>query len=160
MVSKGFKWALGGLSILSAAYLAIAEGIPAYVQHKGSHVVSDSAPVSVRKDGVFTIVENNNIFQALHDEGAVLYFTTKSCVPCRLYKPQLAEALRRHPQVQGYEVEVDNRLTKLRNIGVQNRYGVRAYPTTIFLKKGKEAVDRIVGNSPEYLEDRLLKLEK
>ncbi len=151
MVSKDFKASLAGLGLLALGYLGMQYGVPAYFEYKkNNHIVTEDAPRNIKKEGIFNVIENDNVTQPLHDEKAALYFTANWCPPCRKLRPKLEDALSKHPEIRAYKVDYDE------NRGARNYFKVEAIPVVLVMRKGNE-VARLVGNHPAKLEKILSK---
>jgi len=103
-------------------------------------VTTDKYPEDVKKDGLVTIIEDNNITLPLRDSRAVMKFTATWCGPCKRYKPVFQELADYNPNISFYSVDIDE------NPNIKKKYEIPGVPTTVFLKDGQE-VKRIVGYS-------------
>ncbi|CAL5193877.1 unnamed protein product [Lathyrus oleraceus] len=72
------------------------------------------------------------------DKLIVVDFTASWCGPCRFMAPTFAELAKEKPHIIFLKVDVDELKT------LAEEWGIRAMPTFLFFKEGKE-VDRLVG---------------
>lgn len=76
----------------------------------------------------------------------LLYFSMNSCGPCKMFKPIVEQFASEHSDLTVEYISLD---------GQDNQYEIRAVPTCIFIKNGKE-VSRFSGaKSKTYLEQQL-----
>lgn len=68
----------------------------------------------------------------------LLKFSASWCGPCRTMKPIIAELEREESDVEFEEIDVDE------NQELSVQFGIKAIPTIVFIKDGKE-VARLVG---------------
>lgn len=85
----------------------------------------------------------------------ILFFSAPWCGPCQAMKPVFAEVSKLHPAV---EVELIDVSDGAANSEKFDYYEVRAVPTIIALKDGKES-KRLVGNQPKKSIEELFTLE-
>lgn len=76
----------------------------------------------------------------------VLEFGTAWCGYCRRAQPLIANALRAHPQVQHVRVEDGPGQVLGRS------FGVKLWPTLVFLQDGRETTRLVRPDSPEALQ--------
>lgn len=90
--------------------------------------------------------------QVLDSEEPVLVdFQTSTCAPCRAIAPLLETlGLKYKGKLKIVKIDCDD------NQENAQTYGVRAFPTLLFFKKGK-VIDQLVGAAPmSKLEERIL----
>jgi len=74
---------------------------------------------------------------------SILYFSTKTCGPCQMFKPVVQQA----SSETGVNV---NYIDAQENTAMSSAYSVTSVPTMIFLKNG-QVVDRTTGAIPKTL---------
>ena len=73
----------------------------------------------------------------------ILYFSTKTCGPCQMFKPIVQQA----SAETGTNI---NYVDAQENSAMAQAYSVTSVPTLIFLKNG-QVVDRTTGAMPKHL---------
>lgn len=74
---------------------------------------------------------------------SVLYFSTKTCGPCQMFKPVVQQA--------ATETGVNiNYIDAQENTSMTSAYSVTSVPTMIFLRNG-QVIDRTTGAMPKQL---------
>ncbi len=74
---------------------------------------------------------------------SVLYFSTKTCGPCQMFKPVVHQA--------AAETGVNiNYIDAQENTSMTSAYSVTSVPTMIFLRNG-QVIDRTTGAMPKQL---------
>eukprot|EP00555_Chaetoceros_dichaeta_P002604 CAMPEP_0198249834 /NCGR_PEP_ID=MMETSP1447-20131203/1220_1 /TAXON_ID=420782 /ORGANISM="Chaetoceros dichaeta, Strain CCMP1751" /LENGTH=94 /DNA_ID=CAMNT_0043934551 /DNA_START=254 /DNA_END=538 /DNA_ORIENTATION=+ len=86
-------------------------------------------------------------------KGVVLDFSAEWCGPCKMIAPLYHELSDMHAysNVVFLKIDVDE------NPGTAAKYGVRAMPTFVFIKRGA-VVNTLAGASPEGLRENLEKI--
>lgn len=79
----------------------------------------------------------------------VVDFTAAWCGPCKMIAPFYAELSEKYPQLVFLKVDVDEMAE------VSAEWDVRAMPTFIFIKDGKQ-IDKLVGLNQPELEKKVL----
>lgn len=74
---------------------------------------------------------------------SILYFSTKTCGPCQMFKPVVQQA----SSETGVNI---NYIDAQENTSMASAYSVTSVPTMIFLKNG-QVVDRTTGAMPKTL---------
>lgn len=73
----------------------------------------------------------------------LLYFSTKTCAPCKMFKPVAQQAA----SETGINI---NYVDAQENTAMASAYSVSSVPTLIFLKNGQQ-IDRTTGVMPKQL---------
>lgn len=84
---------------------------------------------------------------------ALLEFGSPTCGHCRAAQPLLAAALADHPQVIHIKV-ADGRGRRL-----GRSYGVKLWPTLVFLRDGREAARLVRPDAEDAIRDALARLQ-
>lgn len=79
---------------------------------------------------------------------AVIKFTAVWCGPCKTIGPHYKDLSTEYPQIQFYEVDVDQ------SESIAEHFSIRSMPTFVFLKSGKE-VNRFSGADKSKLSEYL-----
>ncbi|KAJ5628604.1 Thioredoxin [Penicillium lividum] len=113
-------------------FLVLYVGIRLYQSRRAS-----SEPIM--SHGKVVNIDNDVIFKALTSSGpAVIDFYATWCGPCKAVAPKVGELSEKYQNVRFIQVDVD----KMRAVAQQ--YNVTAMPTFVFLKDGKEIVEKRV----------------
>jgi thioredoxin 1 len=84
---------------------------------------------------------------------SLIEFGTPWCGHCRAAQPLIAAALADHPKVRHVKIEDGSG----RRLG--RSYGVKLWPTLVFLRSGKEVARLVRPHDPQALLDALEKIE-
>ena len=82
----------------------------------------------------------------------IVEFGSRSCGHCRAAQPLIADALAAHPDVRRLQVE-DGRGRRL-----GRSYGVKLWPTLVFLREGTEVARLVRPQGSEGIRDALRRL--
>lgn len=74
----------------------------------------------------------------LNNKLTLLYFTSKSCVPCKTTEPIVEELEKQFPDVDFYKVSMDD------SFQIAQKFSIMSVPTLLVLK-GQEVKDQFVG---------------
>lgn len=96
-------------------------------------------------------LNDNNFKNEIENGVVVVDFYAEWCGPCRMVKPFLEKKQTEFPEVKFFKVDTEecDRLTSI--------YQVRALPTVLVFKNGKEE-ERIVGFSAQTIEEKIRKV--
>ncbi|KAL5167305.1 Thioredoxin H2 [Glycine soja] len=83
----------------------------------------------------------------------VIFFTASWCGPCKFITPLFHEMAAKYPNADYVNIDVEELS------GVAEEYGVRAMPTFVAWKEGKE-VERLVGANKVQLEEKIKQLSQ
>jgi thioredoxin 1 len=84
---------------------------------------------------------------------SVIEFGTPWCGHCRAAQPLIAAALAGRPQVKHMKIEDGSG----RRLG--RSFGVKLWPTLVFLRGGKELARLVRPHDPQAIEDALAKID-
>ncbi len=84
---------------------------------------------------------------------ALLEFGTSWCGHCRRAQPLIAQALAAHPKVRHVKIEDASG----RRLG--RSFGVKLWPTLVFLKNGQELAKLVRPQSAEEIEQALARID-
>ncbi|KKK23529.1 putative thioredoxin, partial [Aspergillus rambellii] len=108
----------------------------------------NSNPAATMPHGKVIEADNLVAFKALTSTGPVVVdFFATWCGPCKAIAPTIGKLSETYPNVRFIQVDVD----KVRDVASQLQ--VRAMPTFVLFKDGKELEKRVVGGNVKELED-------
>jgi thioredoxin len=108
-------------------------------------------PVATYRSAMTVHTADEVSFDALiaETELAIVDLGGRHCPPCRTFAPVFARASEAHPDVRFVNVDVDE------SPSIARRFGVRAIPTIIVLRRGEPIATRVGLMHPHQLEELL-----
>ncbi|KAL2863845.1 thioredoxin family protein [Aspergillus lucknowensis] len=113
----------------------------------------NSNPAATMAHGKVTEIDNPVIFKALVSSGPVVVdFFATWCGPCKAIAPVVGQLSETYPNVRFIQVDVE----KVPSIAQE--HAIRAMPTFVLYKDGKQAEKRVVGGNMKELEDMIKRI--